>query len=68
MLETLFTLFLALISFAPSQPAAPTGSAGLVEDSGTSTLSVAQEDRRGAFDPDGLTVTTTGGHGKTPKG
>ena len=67
MLETLFTLFLSLISFAPSQVAASTGPAVLVEDPGTSTLSVVEEDRRGAFDPDGLTVTTDGGHDVTPK-
>ncbi len=68
MLETLFTVFLSLISFAPSQPAAPTGPAVLAEDSGTSTLSASEEDRRGAFDPDGLRVTTAGSQGVAPKG
>ena len=68
MLEALFTLFLSLMPLVSSQPASSVGPTALAGDSATSTLPIAEEDKRGSFDPDSLMVSTPDGSGEAPEG
>lgn len=68
MLEAFFTLFLSLLSF-PAAPAVDPGVAvPVVEEPATTTLVESEEDARGVFDPDGLSLQNPRDANLAPKG